>query len=445
MNKRKRVTALFAVPALLAALVLPSGSALADQNGSRDVDVRVTIPQAEAFEVTDAQLRWGVNTEVTSGSFFGGCNFLTAGVAGDAGSSRVWGAGDGLYKATEGNTRIEKPGADGKWVVDSWDSKCQDGSGRQVGTAFNETGTGAQAVMEQGQGTVDPSEGTARIAWKGSFTIVMYGGMTYWSISDPVLTVANGKGRITATASGYAADREDTTQWRKLTSTQITMADLPKAALGAKGIASTPAYRGVQINAVQPEQVRTESWWGSFPKDWIEFNQQTGQAAYWYSSGGSRDSAKVASDLYISYTAKNPVLEKPTSPQAPVADEGQETVVDGSQDSGGGTPAPGQDGAAAPLQSPGLQPLGSALPPISALTGSGTSVLEAAALRASAINWLGKSLIPEAVELAKDYRQALLWSLAGLLALATVAWVGFRRGWLVWPFSSKREDQSGES
>lgn len=444
MSFSSRLSAAITITALGSALFFPS-AAVADSGASDEIDVRVTIPQAESFSVTDAQFRWGVNTEVSAGSFSGDCNFLSAGIAGDAGASRVWAESDGLYKVKDGNSHIEKPDASGEWADASWDNKCLDATGRKVGPGITETGTGTQAVIEKGVGKVDPTKGTAHMKWKGSFSIVFYGGLTYWSLSDPELTVANGHGTLTATASGYAADRDDTTKWRKLSNKKITIAKLPSVALGAHGIVTTPAYKGVKISAVEPEQSREQMWWGSFPKDWVEYNQLTGQGPYWYSSGGAADSRKVATDIYISYTPENSVIATPKKPQNPrttddhTVDEAIPLAKeDESQDSGQASALSGPDSGRTPVQQLVHNVLSSVLPQSTATTGTGTSVLDPAVLAASTISWMGKSLIPEAIEQAMDYKEPLLWSLAGLLALGSVAWVGFRHGWLVWPFSSKK-------
>lgn len=438
MSARRGLAALMAAPLLVCSLFAPATSQAGQGGGEEQIDVRVVIPDAGTFEVTDAQFRWGVNTEMTSGSFFGGCNFLSAGIAGDAGSSRLWAESDGFYKSKDGNSRIEAPDAGGDWELDSWDTKCQDASGREVGTGYDEPGTGAQVVIEKGKGSVDTARGTAQISWKGSFTLAMYGGLTYWSLSDPVLSVSNGRGKLTATASGYGSDMNDTSKWTKLAETSITMADLPQVVLDKKGIITTPAYKSVATSGTaDAAQSRTGDWWGSFPESWIDFNAKTGQAGYWFSTGGKRDAAKVASDVYISYTPQNPVLEKPeantdNTPEA--QDEADGSKQDSNDTSLGGGSSPSETTTTNILQQ-AAEALGA---PLAELPGAGTTVLEAANHTASAINWLGKSLIPEAIERAKDYREPLLWSLAGLLALSSAAWIGFRRGWLVWPFSSKK-------
>lgn len=439
MSARRTLAVMLAVPAAaLGTLLAPAPASAAQGGGEEQIDVRVSIPDPGKFEVTDAQFRWGVNTEMTSGSFFGGCNFLSAGVAGEAGASRLWEESDGLYKPRDGNSRIEAPDAAGEWAVDSWATKCQDASGRDVGTGYDEPGTGAQAVIDKGQGSIDTAKGTAQISWKGSFSLVMYGGMTYWSLSDPVLSVSNGRGKLTATASGYGSDMNDTSKWSKLAETSITMADLPQVTLGKNGIITTPAYKAVSTPGTgDAAQSRTGDWWGSFPDSWIEFNAATGQAGYWFSTGGKRDAAKVAGDVYISYSPQNPVVEKPGAGTGSTP-EAQEQAAGNTEDSndtslGGGSPS-----SATTTTTILQQAAGALSAPLAELSGAGTTVLEASNHAASAINWLGKSLIPEAIERVKDYRQPLLWSLAGLLALSSTAWIGFRRGWLIWPFSSKK-------
>ncbi|PYI40010.1 hypothetical protein CVS30_00265 [Arthrobacter psychrolactophilus] len=401
------------------ALSFPAQAAT-ETSDNPGISVDVVIPGATAISVTDAQLRWGLNQEVTSGAYFGGCHFLSAGTAGDTGSSRIWTLEDGLYAASQANTRIEKPDSAGKWVIDSWNGKCLAANGKAVGTTAKETGTGAQAVIDGGTGTINAGEGSASIQWRGSFTVAMYGGMTYWSVIDPILSVENGKGTLRAEVSGYAADRSDTTSWSSLPKRMVTLATLPNVALGDKGIVTDPAYRKVLAAGVEPIQNRDggNANWGAFPQDFLDFQTSTGQGAYWYSSGGLRDAAKVASTLYISYSADIPVtipipaIVTPTSP--PTAT------------SGGSLPA--VPATAAPQQASGTV-TGTA--PVAGI------VRTAATPVAQTMNWLGGSFIPQVVDIAKNHRDALLWSSAALLGLSAFTWVGFKRRWLQLPFLEK--------
>lgn len=417
-------------------LLVPAGAnaAIPASSPSDGVELDVVIPAAKPVSVSNAQFRWGLNQEATSGAHFGGCNFLSAGAAGDAGSSRPWTSADSLYSASSGAVRIEKPNAAGKWGKDSWATKCQDAKGRAVGTSATEQGTGAQAVIDSGTGTIDAAKGRAEISWRGSFTVAMYGGMTYWSITDPVLKVKNGTGTLTAALSGYASDRMDTSVWKEITPRSVTLANLPNLALGEKGIIASPAYLKVKTEGVDPAQSRTEPSWGAFPQEFIDFHADTGQAAYWYSSGSLRDGAKIASPLAISYSADAPILAKPpkTEPVVPPIEKEPDTNTSTRDPNGEVVPDPPVvgsiiSGTAVPhsLAPDGTVITGDAVPGIIRTAGITT---------AQAAQWLGESLIPQAVQLAKSHRDALLWSLSGLLALASVSWVGFRRGWLQLPW-----------
>lgn len=402
------------------ALAIPAQAA-PETNDSPGITVDVVIPGAEAISVTDAQLRWGLNQEVTSGAYFGGCHFLSAGTAGDTGSSRIWTLEDGLYAASQANTRIEKPNSAGTWVTDSWNGKCLAANGKAVGTTATEPGTGAQAVIDGGAGTINASKGTASIQWRGSFTVAMYGGMTYWSVSDPILSVKSGKGTLRAEVSGYAADRTDTTSWSSLPKRMVTLATLPNVALGDKGIVTDPAYRKVPASGVEPIQNRDSgnANWGAFPQDFLDFQASTGQGAYWYSSGGLRDGAKVASTLYISYSADLPVI---TPIPAGVTPSTPPTAAS----SGGSLPA--IPATAAPQRASGMV-TGSA--PVAGVVRTASTPV------AQTMNWLGGSFIPQAADIAKNHLDALLWSSAALLGLTAFTWVGFRRRWLHLPFQGK--------
>ena len=437
---------------LLAASILliplafsPVGIAAAsDQEG---IDISVAIPETSTsnleFEVSDAQFRWGLNKESTSGAFAPGtCNFLSAGVVGDAKSSREWSKADKFYAQKSGQVRIEKPHAAGTWVDDSWENKCLDKDGRRVGTSVSEPGTGAQIVIDGGTGTIHTGKGTASIKWKGSFTSAMYGGMIYWSATDPELSIADGTGTLTATLSGYGSDRDDMTKWSQIKPQKVTLATLPSVTLGQAGIITDPSYKRVKVENTESPQVRTGTSWGAFPQSFVDFQAKTGQAAYWYSTGGARDTAKVASTLYISYTPANSVLPSPpTDEVASGADDNSRedskmpTVLpqrDTPEPSG---PVPGTGSVIGSAPIPGGSILGGSVmqsPPM------GTVLAAASTAAVGAASWLGNSLIPDAMELARDYKNWLLWAIAGFLGLTSLSWIGFRRGWLALPFKFQK-------
>ncbi|MCT1874735.1 HtaA domain-containing protein, partial [Brevibacterium luteolum] len=266
----------------------------------------------------DAVFTWGVNKESGSGAYLpGSCNFLSAGESGDAGSSRVWKEEDGLLKAKEGNVTVLKPGADGKPEPITWENKCLTAKGEKVDVRGKVSDNYVQ--ISGGTGTVDPVTDTGTISWKGSFTIVYYSGHTYWTISDPKLEVTNGHGRITGTFTGYGTSMEDMTKWTKLDPVTGTVADFKNAKvdLSESGFAVTPDFAGVQSGH---EDQKTGQGSGSFPKSWVDFNVKTGQAQYWFTSGGAADARKPATEIRVSFTGtapdNPPPDDDPTDPPA---------------------------------------------------------------------------------------------------------------------------------
>jgi hypothetical protein len=290
-------------------------------------DVIVTVPEGQDNSsippssgdrlLINAQLRWGLNAESGGGGFAPGtCNFLSAGVAGNSGGPVVWteghsDAGIPLYRTQDGSVRIEKPMANGVWTIASTANRCLDPQGNRVSTSAGST-SGNQVVIDGGTGRV--RGGALEIRWSGSFTIVYYSGMTYWSISDPVLTLdAAGNGSLTASASGYGADMNDSTKWLRLDPRQIVLAEIRGAGAGAQdGFAVIPQYLGVAVETGSgAAQVRSGPTWGAFPQSFVDFQQLTGQHSYWYSSAGAADAKKPASALYVSYDAAAPVTVPP--------------------------------------------------------------------------------------------------------------------------------------
>ena len=97
--------------------------------------------------------------------------------------------------------RIQKPTASGTWTAASWATKCQEPNGSPVSVASTSSVSGNQVVIDGGTGT--RRAGAVEIAWSGSFTVVFYGGMTYWSVTDPrPAPEAAGDRRRTGTPDG---------------------------------------------------------------------------------------------------------------------------------------------------------------------------------------------------------------------------------------------------
>lgn len=287
----------------------------------------MTVANAAPTTVDDITLTWGLSKEAGGGAYFGGCNFLSAGKAGNTGSSRVWAEADGFYKSSEGNVSIVKDGASGE-VTPTWATKCQGANGSAVTTAAASS-TNNRVVFSDGSGTVDLAAGTASVSWSGSFTVAFYGGLTYWHASNPTLTVnANGTGTLKATVGGYGTSMEDMTQWVPLADQQVTLANLTGVSLSEDGFSLTPNYLGVVLSNVT-NQVTTGPNAGAFPEDFVAFHDQTGQSSYWYSSGGAADPKKPATPLSVAWEVEEDSTPgTPTTPTTPGASGEDQGDVD---------------------------------------------------------------------------------------------------------------------
>jgi hypothetical protein len=306
-------------------------ASLAVGGGLAAADIAQAADEGATVPVTDVGLSWRVNDESGGGAYFGGCNFLVAGVADDNGASKVWASpfSDKNYLTDDGNVTITKPDASGNQVAPTWANKCQTGDGTTVTTASGST-SGNQVNFTGGTGTVNATADSAELTFEGSFTIVFYGGLTYWSITDPHLSVVDGTGTLTGTASGYGADMNDATKWVALGATEIELATLEGVDVTDTGIEVTPEYAGVEVSVTadgpSAEQVRTGDGWGSFPQSWVDFNVLTGQAAYWYSSGGLADPKKAAAPIAVSYAENTATYATATPDRVPEGYDGVVTI-----------------------------------------------------------------------------------------------------------------------
>ncbi|TGN75638.1 hypothetical protein E5083_18445 [Streptomyces bauhiniae] len=276
---------------------------------------------AAPVSVSGASLAWGLSGEQGGGAFFGGCNFLSAGKAGNTGSSRLWTENDGFYSTSSGHVTVEKPDAADKYTQPAWATKCQDPNGKPVSPGSPTSLTRNRVVFSEGTGTADPEAGTATVRWTGSVTSVFYGGLTYWSATDPVLEVkADGTGTLSATASGYGADMNDPGKWVSLPEKTVTLANLRGVKVSPSGFTVTPDYLGVSVHVPdgatgQPaKSAANEAYWGAFPQSFVDFQQLTGQSSYWFTSGGARDAAKPATPVTVAWTAPSAGPTPTTTP-----------------------------------------------------------------------------------------------------------------------------------
>ncbi|PSL36536.1 hypothetical protein CLV49_0128 [Labedella gwakjiensis] len=325
MTVRRTWAAAIVAAALLGAAAPSASAAALPLSAETDdgVPIDVTVPEStdppapEAGAVDDAQLRWGLNRESSGGAFAGGCNFLSAGRAGDSGGARVWGAGDGLYSAQSGDVEIVKATTDGGWERASFATKCLDAAGNPVTAASTASSTDSQVVFTGGAGTFGTDGVDLR--WTGSFTVAFYGGMTYWSATDPALAIdASGNGRLTATLSGYGTSMEDMTKWEPIAGRTVVLAELRDVPLTDSGFQILPEYLGVSAAGADqaPRTDANAAYWGAFPASFLGFQKLTGQTGYWLTSGGQRDPAKPATSLIVNADAAAPAIVPTTNESA---------------------------------------------------------------------------------------------------------------------------------
>ena len=357
---RGAAVAAFTTAAVLAAPIVTANAAHAgtDEGGS---------------QVSSAVFQWAMNDESGSAGYAPGtCNFFSAMVSGNSGGGQwpnnVQSGSDGeflvggpdqdvLWRPKDGNVSILKPNADGQLVAQTWANKCL----TRTGARTNTRGAVSESIIniEKGSGTVDPTTNSASIKWVGSWTVVYYSGMTYWSATNPVLEVTNGQGAIKARVSGFGASMQDPDAALKpLQAREVTLATLKNVAVTKTGITVTPEYKGVEVK--NPEgaspQTRTGENWGSWPADFVAFQGETGQHSYWYSTGSSGDARKPALPVTITW----PQIDDAPAPQpgptqeptpAPTADPSPAPTAEP-------TPAPTADPSPAPTAEPTPTPTG---------------------------------------------------------------------------------------
>jgi hypothetical protein len=261
--------------------------------------------------VSNATLEWTVSREANNGTFAPGqVNYWSAGQSDST---------QATYVATNGNATVLKRNAAGTYVpigsepAVSWANRNRDGHGNVV-TALGTFSLGQKIRLTNGTGTVNTSTGVSTIQWTGTFSINFYGQFVPFWIVNPRLTVdAAGKGRITATMGGFASDIATPEIRTPLPSTAgVVIAELPNVyASGAiaTGFTNAPtAYRGTAVTVPAggtPQaapSAANAAFWGSWPQSFVNFQNNTGLGAFWYTSGGAVDPKKPQEPVTVSFT-----------------------------------------------------------------------------------------------------------------------------------------------
>lgn len=297
-SRRCGLGALAGTAAVLLAAVVPFALLVGPARGAEEL-------KSEPFDVSGAQLRWGLNNESNNRAFAPGThNFFSAGVVPDPGKGGTTLA-EQNWRAESGNVRIEKQEADGSYAPATWAGLSTAPDGTPIASATSGRFSNHQVVVSGGTGSVDPTTGFAEITWQGAFTVLYYSGMSFFTVTDPTLTVTPERAQLTATLGGFASDMEDQTRWTPMPPTRVVLADLPRAEVDLTsddGFASTPAYLGVGWQVPPGESAQVDGpWKGAFPSSFLDFLSSAGTAGYWYSTGGATDAYKPALPLTVSW------------------------------------------------------------------------------------------------------------------------------------------------
>ncbi|KQW45202.1 hypothetical protein ASC77_20740 [Nocardioides sp. Root1257] len=300
--RRSRVAGLLLAVVGSALLAVP---ALADDPGA--------APTTGPTELDGVSLRWGLNDESSNRAFAPRTyNFFSAGRVPDPGKGGTTLPRDRWHQST-GDVEIEK-WSGSAWKPATWAGLTTDSNGAALGSPTAGTFSKHRFVFGAGAGTADVAAGTAHVAWDGDVTVLYYSGMSFFTISDPVLDVADGRGTVTATVSGYASSVDDPTSWAPVPAAQVTLADLPDVTLDEDGLTAAPAYLGVTVSGAG--QAAGGASFGSFPQTFVDYMKRLGTAAFWLSSGASTDAFKVPLPLTVAFTSAEEEVE-PTPSVAP--------------------------------------------------------------------------------------------------------------------------------
>lgn len=346
-------------------------------------------PKPTEQKIDNAQFRWSIQRHLHKKPY-DGQNFLMAGALPDTEGQNM---APGLWKQAEGAVSIVRASG-ATYVPATWN-----GFG---------TGVDHQVVINGGTGTVDLKNRTATIAWTGTFGIARYTGQTGFTVKNPKLVVANGKGHVEATLEGFGVSRDGNGSGSvtgPLTPTLVHLADLGKVTLASKGFTSTPAFYGVKVS--HPEQQKdAKGRWGAFPASFIGFVDKVGQAPFWMTSVSSDNDEKVPSPVTISFNAQDAVVVKPPKPS-----ERTPKPIDNKTRT-----APEQP--TAPKQNTRQQPPPTGFVPLSTPAISTAPVQAASFTPTSTISLAGASVVPD----SQDRASALGWWLAAtFLIMASIA------------------------
>jgi hypothetical protein len=261
---------------------------------------KLTVALPAARELVGVQLDWTGSDELQRRTPNGSPNYFSAGASDGSQST---------YASSSTGVRVVQVAAGGGEQPASWATRDQHltSGGEQLVRLVNGTGSVA-------------ADGSATVAWAGSFSVNMYGGMVPFTVANPVLHVdPDGRGALKATLSGYSSSQSNPNERTPLApATDVTIATFADGRVDpASPYAIAPDYAGVavQIPVGQTPQDQAGAGWGAWPQAFVDFQLQTGLGSYWYSSGGAADPLKAPHPFVVSVTGKT--LDDPSPSPRP--------------------------------------------------------------------------------------------------------------------------------
>jgi hypothetical protein len=265
-------------------------------------------PDPEVIEVDDAVFTWSLSKQSNAASHeFGRHNFFSAGAVNPGGGGKRVTAEN--WQARKGNVEIQKQRRNGKYARATFAGLSTDAFNKPIG--LDGPFSGHRVAISSGTGTVDPDADDAAISWKGTFTVIYYSGRTVFTLTDPVLEVDGGRGTLTATAGGWAADRANPELWTKVPAKKVTVADLGDVDVTEAGIVTSPDYLGVEVRGSVAQKTDDAKSSGSFPQSLISFLMPMGTDQFWYSTGLQTDWTKVAEPISVGWAGRVPEDDDP--------------------------------------------------------------------------------------------------------------------------------------
>lgn len=286
-----------AAAAALTALALAVAGVAVAAPARADASPRADASRpAERTVISDAAVfEWAVNGSSQGASASGACGYFVAGV------------GDGTeasYKTVDEDLTIIKRSLSGAPIRVTAENRC----------APVDDSDGAQRLRYENGHATKGADGVVTVAWKGAFTVYAYGGLVPWSVQHPTLTIRpDGTGTVTADLLGYASSMDNPDVKVPLEPARDqTVLDLKDVSIDGDEIRATPVYAGVDYFPLTADGTRSTSSaigdavkaanpaWGSWPRDFVDFQYRTGLASYWHTSGGGADPQKPPLPVVLS-------------------------------------------------------------------------------------------------------------------------------------------------